>query len=317
LKTYLDALLKRASGEEAARPAREVGLAAYAEGRLVEALPALRAAHGAVPDDREVLLALAGAARAAGRWVEVEAVLRTGLLRAPHDATLQLDRADALHALGHPREARLACKRVLERTPDCAEAHKRLGAWAFEDGDDQGAIPALERTLQLEPRTAEARYQLAVIALRAGDTPRAKALLTLLQRLNPDFVHTPRLLAWIAEQDEDWREAARCWGDALLAEGESADALCSLGQAHLALRERVPALEAFTMAVEVDPTCHEARLATARLALMAGERELALRNFEVLSTIPSYRDQAQEAIARLTNTLPTTNRASLDQASAA
>ncbi|MEB3220762.1 MAG: tetratricopeptide repeat protein [Candidatus Sericytochromatia bacterium] len=311
LKTYLDALLQRASGEEALASARESGLAAVSAGRHAEALPALRAAHGSVPDDREVLMALVQAARTVGRWVEVEAVLRTGLLKAPHDPVLHLDRADALRALGRTPEARTSLERVIKLAPSNAAAHARLGGWSFEDGDDAAALPSLENALQLDPRVAEPRYQVAVIALRQGDTARAKAQLTLLQRFHPTYPSTPRLLAWIAEEAADWREAARCWGDALLTEGENTDALCSLGKAHLALHERGPALEAFLMAVEVDASCHPARLAAARLAALAGERELALRLFEVLAQQEAYRNDAMEAISRLTNTLPTTNRAAV------
>jgi tetratricopeptide (TPR) repeat protein len=89
------------------------------------------------------------------------------------------------------------------------------------DGEWSGARAQFERCLALDPTHGASLLYLGLIECLQGAPGRARDRLARAVALDPDLVNAWLLLGLMAESEEDFSEAARCYGEAVRRKGEA------------------------------------------------------------------------------------------------
>jgi tetratricopeptide (TPR) repeat protein len=157
----------------------------------------------------------------------------------------------------------MICPRCQTANPDehryCAQCGTRLlerggalggslreqlhrGLALLVDGEWNGARAQFERCLALDPTHGASLLYLGLIECLEGAPGRARDRLARAVALDPDLVNAWLLLGLMAESEEDFSEAVRCYGEAVRRKGEAHLANQRLAFLSLARGERDEAL---------------------------------------------------------------------------
>lgn len=240
-------LLKQAS---AARPqdaafAYNVGQAYQALGRLGEAIGAFDRAVSLDASSTEALVS-AGAARLLrqqpGDAEDALTLFNKAQLKGLGSPELCQHLAVALLRTGRFQEAIASCRRAIEQKPDYAEAHYHLGVAYTQLGDMEEARRCIARAVELKPDYARALHGLAGMEASAGRWPEAEALLQRQVRANPASRDAHQALGIVLQRLGRWNEATVAFIRAMRAsrgEISNATATASASDAVAKLEERI------------------------------------------------------------------------------
>jgi tetratricopeptide (TPR) repeat protein len=146
----------------------DLGTDALNNGRIEEALPLLRQAVEANPDEAEIHNSYGFALAAVGRAAEAIAHFRTAIALSPDYPVAHNNLALALAQLGQSGEAAIEFKKALALRPDYPEAQGGLGSLLTQSGRLSEAIPLLLKSLQGAPQSFQTRMNLALALSMAG-----------------------------------------------------------------------------------------------------------------------------------------------------
>jgi tetratricopeptide (TPR) repeat protein len=207
----------------------DVGTDALNGGRIEEALPLLKQAVEANPDDAEAHNSYGFALAAVGRVPEAIAQFHVSIGLSPDYPIAHTNLALALAQSGQTGEAAAEFKKALALRPDYPEAQGGLGSLLVQDGRLGEAIPLLLKSLQGAPQSVQTRANLALALSMAGRPqeaiPHAQEAITLsngqnllaLELIGRLFAQTGRTgdaIVWTRRA----LEAAAKTGDQLLVE---------------------------------------------------------------------------------------------------
>lgn len=117
--------------------------------------------------------------------------------------------------LGRLRDARSTLKRYLSLAPEDQEQWISLAILCSDELDFDEAFHCYRAAEQIAPDSASLRLNWGVTASRARQTDAAREQLAYLTRLEPDSSRPLLLDAFIAEEQQDLKTAARLYADAL------------------------------------------------------------------------------------------------------
>lgn len=238
--------------------------------------------------------------------------------------------------------------RVLELEPSHADALRRLSTRGYESGDTDEASRLLSRYLDVRPLDRRARLMASEIADGSGDSNRVIELLQDVDERTPthDLIYAKALtsvgrlrqaevvLTGLAHgdlSDEEGYVLSSLKVDCALANGafDAALALCAelvrrdesdphtqtrLGQAHLGVEEWVEAAQAFSRALDTDPSIYAARSGRAQARYRRGRRAEAAEDLAVVLAERPNQPQMHYALALcLMDSDPETARAHLNE----
>lgn len=221
--------------------------------------------------------------------------------------------------------------RVLELEPDHADALRRLSTKSRAAGDIDETSRLLERYLEVRPLDRRARLMASEIADGAGDSTRVVALLQDLDERTPthDLIYAKALtslgrlrqaevaLTSLAPgdlSDEERQVLLSLKVDCALANRafDAALALCAdlvrydkddphtqtrLGKAHLGVEEWADADEAFSKAVDTDPSVYDARCGRAEARYRRGSLSKAAEDLAAVLVVRPNQPQLHYALA--------------------
>ena len=201
-----------AKSPKKARPYLSLGAALGKEGRMEEAIAALRRGIRLSPDDPKPYINLGAALASTGRLQEAAGVLSKVLKLEPDNPEALNNLGIILTDLGRSDEATGLLSRATRVDPENARAWYNLGRADLQAGHAAEAMTALQRAIRIRPGYDNARVELANALNRQGRCRETKALLEPeLKRLaNRPDVHLALGMA------------AHCLGDMTTAERELA-----------------------------------------------------------------------------------------------
>ncbi len=147
---------------------RDLGGALQDQGRIEEAVPALRRAALLSPGDAPLRVQIAAALREAGNAAGAEAALREALTIDPESFTARFDLATLHYENGRAGVALRELERARAATRplsplDLADWHYGMGAVLLALGRDAEALPHLREGLRLNPDASQAAEAAAVL----------------------------------------------------------------------------------------------------------------------------------------------------------
>ncbi len=172
-----------------------LGSSLQTQGHLDEAIPVLRQAVAARPEDPGARNNLATALKAAGRHDEAIAEFERALRSRPDYADAEYNLATTLLVRGRTREAIAHLEHLVRAHPEDAVALSDLGAAYATSGRSRDAEVALERSVRLEPGNARAHFNLGLLAAARGQAAAAAAHFEEALRLDPANEETAAALA--------------------------------------------------------------------------------------------------------------------------
>lgn len=188
----------------------------------------------------------------------------------------------------------------------------RLGELYLEHGQPKAALEALEKTLLLEPDFPRVAQVAAEAFFVSGQRDLAIQSLQRAVEEAPDAEQRRQLLVRLASfhRDQGQTEEAGKLYQRLLQEDQErgdlhADLYAEVGQFYETVGDPAAARHSYEMALTLDETLHEARLALAELYLKDGNEFRALRELRKLETTdPEIAKRAQVRIEEVRPSVP-------------
>ncbi len=168
---------------------RDRALAAFAEGRVPDAIEKLRALVEERPGDGALSYALAVACMSSGKPREAVRVLEAAAALNPGHNLLQVALSDAYRQSGNLERALAHAERAVELNPSFMTHFRRAGVLEAL-GRTEGALDAGARALALDPENRGGLQWLAAAQLRAGrfgGAAETYARLTVLEPSRPGY----------------------------------------------------------------------------------------------------------------------------------
>jgi Flp pilus assembly protein TadD len=189
--------------------------ACAALGKVEEALGGFRRALGLRPDLAEAHHGLGRLLDAAGRAEEAEASLRESLRWHPDAPRVQLDLADLLARRGKLDEAEERFRQAARLDPDDPTPPRSLGNVCMRRGKLDDAEAALRRAVRLRPDDADAHNDLGIVLARRGRHQDAIAAYRAVIRLRPEYADAHNNLGNALRNTGKLDEAIDCFQTAL------------------------------------------------------------------------------------------------------
>ncbi|OFX08421.1 MAG: hypothetical protein A2516_10815 [Alphaproteobacteria bacterium RIFOXYD12_FULL_60_8] len=308
-----------------------LGMSAFSEKNLDEAIGYLVEAASAEPSSLEIRTNLGLALRVAGRLEAAEEQFRLALSQAPDTPSLMnelaltlidqermgeaegmLERAailapgqaDVRNSLGILRlrqrrfmEAENYLIKALEIDPNYAEAHLNMGVTLRERGEASDAVGFISRAAELKPSSAEIAVQLGVTLREAGR--KEEAALCFERAIGLDPSHPD---AWNNLGISRVEEGRLAEGEGLLERAAElrpgfVSALTNLGVARHAQAKMTESLEVFDQALNLDPDWVDAHWNRALALLAMGRQEEGLADYEWRWKLPRFQEFRRDRIA--------------------
>jgi tetratricopeptide (TPR) repeat protein len=242
----------------------------------------------AAPPSEEARAALAHAValHRAGDLEGAVAAYRQSLALEP-SVEARVNLGAALAALGRYREAIEAYRRALDMAPEDGRIHYNLALAYYKSADLPRAAEELEALHAKQPEDSRTTLLLADCRLQLGEPAAVEALLRPLAGQKPDNRAVTYLLG-MALVREGKVEEGRDLVDALMREGDSAEAQYLVGSAAFMAGDYPQAVERFSKALALDPHLPSLRSYYGRALLFTGDAEAAERAFrEALGQNPN------------------------------
>ncbi len=175
-----------------------------------------------------------------------------------------------------------ALKRAINLRPDYSTAHYNLGvAWYFL-GNREQALAEQHEAIKLAPQNSEPFNQLGVIYADTGNLEKALEAFKQSASLKPDNPTVLYNLACVYIRAKNFKEAIAPLARAVEIQPTNAEARVNLGFALKQLKRYREAIVQIRHAVLLNPADLESQFFLGTLALLVGDRETALAQFEVI-----------------------------------
>ncbi|MBI2978331.1 MAG: glycosyltransferase family protein [Rhodospirillales bacterium] len=252
-----DALLAEARGHHQA-------------GRLLEAERLYKRLAAKRPADAMLLSRLGAALAGQGKLVEALAALRRAL-EIDADLVDALNNIGIVHRLqGRVEAAAEAFNRALAINPDLLSAHVNLGALLYDAGKPDEAEQVYRRALAIDPDLAEAHNGLGAVQLDRGALDEAAAAFERALALDPGHAVALSNLGSVKRQQGDHSGAADCYRRALVIRPRLVEAHANLGNMLRGEGAFDDAAAALRRALDIDRSHPEAHWNLAGLLLLKG-----------------------------------------------
>jgi tetratricopeptide (TPR) repeat protein len=218
----------------------------------------------------------AGEAITAGRYAEARIILTRLVAEHPRRLALRQQLTLCLLRLDRPEEAAVVARGTIEIDPSLAPAHSLLSLALKAAGDDEGAIREARLATTGRKVSGDAHSILAELLIEVG--------------LESEGIET---LVAVLEQDR--KNEAAALRLATLMTGREIRSSVAWAKARRSLRDQ---LERFEMRLEENPADPETVIAVARLALAAGEPEVASSHLIAIKVHRELNDDETTLLAR-------------------
>ncbi|HND54900.1 MAG TPA: tetratricopeptide repeat protein, partial [Pirellulaceae bacterium] len=235
-----------------------LGFVRQEQGRVDEAIAALRQAVVANPRQYDALTRLAQLLVTAGKVGEAVDIFRQAVALRPAQAGAHSNLANALHLHGQAEEAMAEYRRAIELDPRFVGAHVNLGLALSQVGRPDEALPILERALELQPNNAEAWNNLGGVYSALGRTRDCEQAFRRALELRPDYPEAWNNLGNALHSQLRLDEAASCFSRAIELRPNYPEAHSNSGNVLFAMGRREAAAAAYRRAVELRPSYGDA-----------------------------------------------------------
>ena len=237
-----------------------LGQAYAGERRYEEATATFRSFAEAAPENRRAhyllrtSLAAEGKGREAKQLGRAETALYEAVELQPDLNAAYAQLAGLLVTSDRADEAIATIERSLEENPDNVSIMMLKGMVQQVSDQVDAAQDTYEKVLDLHPRMAPAANNLAYIYRdQEGMLDRALELAEIARAEAPDSPDIADTLGWVAYKRGDYERALGLIKEAAISRPDNAEILYHLGLAHYRQQEFRECVEAFNMAIELDP----------------------------------------------------------------
>ena len=220
------------------------------------------------------------------------------LQKDPNNAFARLLQGRSLLAQDRNREAMAAFTAYLSLVPQSADAHHWTALAALRLGDRERALAEEEAAVALDPRHTNALALRAGLLFSIGRAEEGIATLREAVRRDPSNVALAVELADLLTDHKQYGDAEAQYRSILTAQPSNDRALAGLGMLLAATNRLDVALEALTLAVQMNPRDEETRLVRAEVLASLGRADTARAEFDELARTairPDIRDAARRA----------------------
>ena len=171
---------------------------------------------------------------------------------------------------------------ALERQPNDADLFVRRGQVYALTGDHQGAQDDFGKAIRLDRRNHWARFCRAQSRYARGDHEKARRDVQKAIRINGGYPQYHKLLAEILADLGQSDQVVRCLNLATLLDSADASSFRARGDAQVAQKNWLDAVNDFTRAMELDPTQVDLLLSRANAYARADKPESAIKDYELI-----------------------------------
>jgi tetratricopeptide (TPR) repeat protein len=300
---WRDAAFRDPLVSDSAAPTKRMaeGLAAFRQGRLAAAIAAIEAASTAVPASSEAHRVLGTLLGLAGNRLRSAEQLRAAVRLGPDDERSWVALARGADAAA-PADAVRTLEAAVQAVPDSAELRWRLAGVLVTLERNSDALDQFAHAARLGAISGQGQVHQgeAILAATHQDVARtASAVERRVQaNLNDAAAHRDLASAYV-KQDRP----AEAFAELVIAgwlDPQDPLTFVLLGHSHLAERRDADAVDAFQLAVRLDPDREEARYALAQALTRVGRREEGLQQlseFEQLRRELVERGKRADAVS--------------------
>jgi tetratricopeptide (TPR) repeat protein len=230
-----------------------LGLAAFRQGKIAEAIAHYKEALRLEPDYVEARNNLGEALASQGRFAEAIAEFREAIRLNPDYAQARNNLGAAFAGQGKIDEAITQYREALLLNRNYPQAHYNLGIDLFSQGKVAEAIAEYQEALRLKPDYPSARNNLGNALATEGRLAEAIAQYTAALRLQPGNAQAHNNLGFVLAREGRLLEAIAHYRDALRLQPDFAEAHDNLGNALLSQGNAAEAAGEFAAAVRLEP----------------------------------------------------------------
>lgn len=213
-----------------ARSHANLAKALASQGRVEEAIDALRHAVQLAPGDAVLHANLGAAHGMQGQHEEAIACLRRAVELNSANAAAHCNLGEALRRVGRIDEAVQSLRQAVHLSPELAQAHNNLGIALFEQGQMRESLACYQTALSINPNYADALNNRGNALRDQGELEAAEASLRRALQLQPNYPVAYHNLGLVLRDQNRLEEARAHFEQALRMLPTLADAHCSLGE---------------------------------------------------------------------------------------
>lgn len=246
----------------------------YAQkGDYVSAEKLLRQALEDNPNYREGHLNLGLILAQENRKSDAEQELDKAITLAPRDPAMLSTVGKAKMKMGKTSEGIALLRKVVDLAPDLAAAHLDLALALAESYNLPAALMEASDAVRLAPQSGVAHFYRGRILYDLGRSNDASPEFETACKLNAQMPEPRYFLALIEKQDGQYKRAASLLEETVKLQSSNAMAWYLLGQSLAQESETAKALEAWRMAIEIDPKFTQALFSLAQALRTADPTE--------------------------------------------
>ncbi len=274
-----------------------LGLLLRQGNRAEEALPHLKIACAADPNNGQYLVSCSSALLDLGQADAAAAILDAAFARGTDGAGLRCNRGNAARALHLPDVAERHFRAALALQPGDALANYNLASLMQEQGRMEEAADGYRAALATAPHFVEAQNNLGIVLRAQGRLDESIATLIALLQTRPDYANAYENLADVLAEQGQHAQALQCYGEAAR-KTTSSSPLVKVGRLLRRLARRNEAAGALQNAVARDPGNADAHNELGNVIMESGRVDDAIVHFRAaLAARPAF----PEAYVNLAN----------------
>ena len=260
-------------------------------GRLLEAEKLYRSLAAERPKDAMLLSRLGAALAGQGKLVEALAALRRAL-EIDSDLVDALNNIGIVHRrLGHAADAADAFHRALALNPDLPSAQVNLGALLYDAGKLDESAQSYRRAIAIDPNLAEAHNGLGAALLDQGALDDAAAAFERALAIDPGHAVALSNLGSVKRQRGDDAGAADCYRRAIAIRPRLVEAHVNLGNILRGEGALDEAAVSFRRALDIDRRHPEAHWNLGAVLLLMGNFKDGWIEYEWRAKCRQFRGQ--------------------------
>ncbi|MEW5821362.1 MAG: tetratricopeptide repeat protein [Cyanobacteriota bacterium] len=216
------------------------------------------------------------------------------------DSTAHYHLGDVYQAQGNFNDAIKELQTSLYQNPNSAPVHDKLGEVYEKQGNEAAAINEYRKAINIKPEYTESYLKLSSVFENRGDDEFAIAELRSAINVNPDFTEGKLRVADISTKIGKEDQAIKLYQDILQTDPNNSEALKGIASAYFFKAKKdtvggimaspgdyVEAEQALRRAVAANPNDLELHLALLRISDLAGNKELAQNEYNMIASSPA------------------------------
>jgi tetratricopeptide (TPR) repeat protein len=212
-----------------------------------------------------------------GRLEEAMVALREAMEAEPDSATVHMNLGNVLIRLDKPAEAVSPLRRAIELDPELARAHGHLGFALAMQGKTGEAIPCFRRAIELDPGDDKARDHLRKALMNEDQPEEVVELCRQAVALAPEDAEVHLKLGNVLAMQDRHEEAIASYRRAVELDPDHAEAWMGLGMCRYGKGEWNESIPPLRKAVELAPENARAWAALGAVLSDCGQRKEAVR----------------------------------------